>query len=303
VGQQRVTPRTRRGARQGLLFISPWLIGFLLLTLFPMVATLVLSVTNVRLDQQEPVGFVGADNYVAFFNDTQAISSLLVTLRFAVFWLPIAIVAPFLIAVMLNSKYLMFKGAFRVLLFIPYVVPFVATVLIWRDMFGQNGWVNQFLGAFGADLPAWISSPDLIYPALLLIGVWGIGAAVIINVAGLQSIPTELYDAAKIDGAGAWSQLRHVTIPLMTPIFLYSLVLGIVEVLQYFLVPLVLNNGTGEPGSTTFFYNLYLYKQFFTFQNMSYGATMAWILFIVTLIITVGVFWSARRWVYYAAER
>jgi len=204
---------------------------------------------------------------------------------------------------MLHSKYLMFKGAFRVLLFIPYVVPFVATVLIWRDMFGQNGWVNQFLGVFGADLPAWISSPDLIYPALLLIGVWGIGAAVIINVAGLQSIPTELYDAAKIDGAGAWSQLRHVTIPLMTPIFLYSLVLGIVEVLQYFLVPLVLNNGTGEPGGATLYYNLYLYKQFFTFQNMSYGATMAWILFIVTLIITVGVFWSARRWVYYAAER
>src|SRR3954447_7648813 len=298
-----MTPLARREARQGLLFVSPWLIGFVLLTLFPMVATLVLSVTNVQLDQQDPVRFVGADNYVAFFNDTQAVSSLLVTLRFAVLWLPIAIVAPFLIAVMLHSKSLMFKGAFRVLLFIPYVVPFVATVLIWRDMFGQNGWVNQFLGLFGADLPAWISSPDLIYPALLLIGVWGIGAAVIINVAGLQSIPTELYDAAKIDGAGAWSQLRHVTIPLMTPIFLYSLVLGIVEVLQYFLVPLVLNNGTGEPGGATLYYNLYLYKQFFTFQNMSYGATMAWILFIVTLIITVGVFWSARRWVYYAAER
>src|SRR3954468_5422314 len=183
-----MTPLARREARQGYLFISPWLIGFVLLTLFPMIATFFLSVTNVTLDQQEPVRFVGADNYVDFFNDKQAVASLFVTLRFAVLWLPIAIVAPFLIAVMLNSKFLMFKGAFRVLLFIPYVVPFVATVLIWRDMFGENGWVNQFLGVFGADLPAWISSPDLIYPALLLIGVWGIGAAVIINVAGLQSI-------------------------------------------------------------------------------------------------------------------
>jgi multiple sugar transport system permease protein len=182
-------------------------------------------------------------------------------------------------------------------------VPFVATVLIWQSMIGEDGWVNKFLAMFGINFPAWHVAPDLIYPALVLIGVWGIGAAVIINLAGLTSIPTELYDAAKIDGAGSWAQVRHVTIPLMTPIFLYSLILGIVDVLQYFLVPLVLNNGTGEPGGATLFYNLYLYKQFFTFQNMSYGATLAWILFIVTLILTVAVFWSARRWVYYAAER
>ena len=298
-----MTPLARREALQGLLFISPWLIGFVALTLFPMIASFFLSVSNVQLDQREPVQFVGLDNYTAFFNDRQAVNSIFVTLRFAVFWLPIAIVAPFVVALMLNSKYLMFKGSFRVLLFVPYVVPFVGTVLIWRDMFGDNGWVNQLLGTVGIDLPAWVSSPGLIYPALLLIGVWGIGAAVIINLAGLKSIPTELYDAAKIDGGGAWAQLRHVTIPLMTPIFLYSLVLGIVEVLQYFLVPLVLNNGTGEPGGSTMFYNLYLYKQFFTFQNLSYGATMAWVLFIITLIITVAVFWSARRWVYYAAER
>jgi multiple sugar transport system permease protein len=298
-----MTPLARREALQGLLFISPWLIGFVALTLFPMVATLGLSVSNVQLDQQEPVRFVGLDNYSAFINDRQAIGSLLVTLRFGLFWLPISILAPFVIALMLNSKHLLFKGAFRVLLFVPYVVPFVATVLIWGAMVGEDGWVNKFLAIFGLNLPAWNQSPTLIYPALVLIGIWGIGAAVIINLAGLQSIPTELYDAAKIDGAGSWAQLRHVTVPLMTPIFLYSLILGIVDVLQYFLVPLVLTNGTGEPGGTTLFYNLYLYKQFFTFQNMSYGATLAWVLFVVTLILTVGVFWSSRRWVYYAGER
>jgi multiple sugar transport system permease protein len=298
-----MTPLARREALQGLLFISPWLVGFIALTLFPMMATLGLSLGNVELDQQEPIRFVGLDNYSAFVNDRQAIESLLVTFRFAIIWLPISIVAPFVVALMLNSKYLLFKGVFRVLLFVPYVVPFVATVLIWGAMVGDDGWVNKFLAIFGVNFPSWIATPTLIYPALVLIGIWGIGAAVIINLAGLQNIPTELYDAAKIDGAGAWAQIRHVTIPLMTPIFLYSLVLGIVDVLQYFLVPLVLQNGTGEPAGTTNFYNLYLYKQFFTFQHMSYGATLAWILFVVTLVLTLGVFWSARRWVYYAGER
>jgi multiple sugar transport system permease protein len=130
-----------------------------------------------------------------------------------------------------------------------------------------------------------------------------VGAAVIINIAGLRSIPTELYDAAYIDGAGWWATLRHITLPLMSPVIFYSLTLSIIEVLQYFLVPLVLNNGTGEPGGQTLFYNLYLYKQFFLFQNMSYGATLAWFLFLITLAITLVLFWSARFWVYYAGER
>jgi ABC-type sugar transport system permease subunit len=154
-----------------------------------------------------------------------------------------------------------------------------------------------------SDPPLWLQSPETVYPALVIMGIWGIGAGVIINLAGLRGIPTELYDAAKIDGAGWWGQLRHVTIPLMTPIFFYSLILGIVGVLQYFLVPLVLNNGTGEPGGSTLFYNLHLYKTFFTYNNMSYGATLAWFLFGITLLITLFVFWSAKRWVYYAGER
>ena len=129
----------------------------------------------------------------------------------------------------------------------PYVVPLVAGALIWNSMLALDGWVNKFLQIFGIDVAtAWISDPDLVYPGLVIIGIWGIGGAVIINLAGLRGIPTELYDAAKIDGAGAWGQLRYVTIPLMTPVIFYSLILGIVGVLQYFLVPLVLTNGTGD---------------------------------------------------------
>ena len=140
------------------------------------------------------------------------------------------------------------------------------------------------------------------YPALVLVGLWGIGSAVIINLAGMQNVPTELYDAARVDGAGWWGQLRNVTLPLMSPVIFYSITLGTVGVLQYFLVPLVLYSGDGRPGGSTFFYNIYLYKTFFTFQDMSFGATLAWLLFVIILALTLVLFWSAKYWVYYAGE-
>jgi multiple sugar transport system permease protein len=168
----------------------------------------------------------------------------------------------------------------------------------------DSGWLNQFLTFIGIpDPPNWLQDPTWIYPGLIMVGLWGIGAGVIVYLAGLSGIPTEYYDAARIDGAGIWASFRHVTLPLLSPVIFYTLILAMVEVLQYFLVPLVLNQGTGEPGGKTLFLNLYIYKNFFTYQNMSYGATLAWILFALTLVVTLLVFASARRWVYYAAER
>ena len=194
----------------------------------------------------------------------------------------------------------MAPGGFRVLFFLPYVVPFVAGVFIWGGMLNQDtGWVNQVLNALGIENPpAWLDDPGWIYPGLVIMGVWGIGAGMIVYLAGLKGIPTDLYEAAKIDGAGSLASLRHITIPMMSPVIFYTIVLSVVEVLQYFLVPLVLKNGTGEPGGSTNFFNLYLYKNFFTFQNMSYGATLAWLLFAITLVITLLLFAGARRWVY-----
>jgi ABC-type sugar transport system permease subunit len=142
-----------------------------------------------------------------------------------------------------------------------------------------------------------------VYTALVIMGVWSIGAGLIINLAALKNIPTELYDAARIDGAGSFAQLRFVTVPMMSPVIFYSLILSVVGVLQYFLVPLVIHNGTGDPGGATMFYNLYLYKTFFTFQNMSYGATLAWLLFGISLLLTLFLFRASRRFVYYAGER
>lgn len=301
----RLRPLARREARWGLIFLSPWIIGFLAFTLIPIIVSLVFTFTNVNLAQEEPLQFVGLRNYQQLFSDTQTWESLGVTFRFAALNLPIAIVIPFVVALVLNSRYLKGSSLFRTLFFLPYVIPFVSGLLIWQSMLNlETGWVNAFLEFIGIQNPPnWLQDPTYVYPSLVFIGIWGIGAGVIVNLAGLKGIPTELYDAARIDGAGFWASLRHVTLPMMSPVIFYTLVLGIVDVLQYFLVPLVLYNGTGEPGGSTFFYNLYLYKNFFTYQNMSYGATLAWLLFAITLAITLVLFRTSRRWVYYAGER
>jgi ABC-type sugar transport system permease subunit len=294
-----------RRALWGYVFISPWIIGFLIFTLGPMLATLGFTFTNINLEQAEPLQFVGLRNYQKLLGDQTAIDSLTVTFKYMLLALPIAVSLPFAVALLLHSRHLRGSGAFRVLFFMPYVVPFVAGVLIWQGMLGSegNGWINNFLQLVGIEHPPdWLESTTWIYPGLVIMGVWGIGAGVIIYLAGLKGIPTELYDAARIDGAGAWASLRNVTIPLMSPVVFYTLVLAVVEVLQYFLVPLVLKNGTGQPGGSTLFYNLYLYKNFFAFQDMSYGATLAWVLFGITLLLTLALFWGARRWVYYAGE-
>lgn len=303
-GRLGLTPLARREARQGLLFISPWIIGFLAFTAIPMIATFVFTFLNITLAQEEPLRFVGLDNYARLMRDSQVWDSLGVTFRFAAMWLPFIVLVPFVLALAINSQYARARGIFRTLFFLPFVVPFVAGVLAWAQMLGDNGWVNDFLRFLGWQRPpSWLFDINWIYPALVLMGIWGIGAGLIINLAGLRGIPSELYDAAKIDGANGLQQLRYVTVPMMSPVLFYTLILGVVEVLQYFLVPLVLKNGTGEPGGSTFFYNLYLYKTFFNFQQMSYGSTLAWLLFGIALTITLILFRLSRRWVYYAGER
>lgn len=303
-GRFRMTPLARREARWGLLFLAPWIVGFIAFTLLPMIATVGLTFVNLTLNQEDPLAFVGLANYERMLADKQVWDSLGVTLRFAALWLPVAIVVPFAIALAINSKYLRGSRIFRVLFFMPYVVPFVAGILIWQQMLGVGGWINEGLSFLGvANPPEWIHDPFWIHPALVILGIWGIGAGIIINLAGLRGIPTELYDAVRIDGAGAWATLRHITIPMMSPIIFYSLILGVIEVFQYFLAPLVLLNGTGEPAGQTLFFNLHLYNTFFLFQEMSYGATLAWLLFGVILIVTLALFRTSRRWVYYAGER
>lgn len=310
-------PLARREFRNGMLFVAPWIIGLLLFTLIPIVATFIFTFTDMKISSgvlNTPT-FVGFKNYATLLKDGQVWSlpvagstpgALWVTIVFGLIALPVGIVFPLVIAVLMNSKYLIGKNFFRSLFYMPYIIPFVASVFLWGGVLNsENGWINLMLLNLGvpkASLPGWVNDAHWVYPAYVLMGIWGIGNAMLTMLAGMQGVPTDLYDAAKVDGANPWQSFWNVTFPMISPVIFYNLVLNIVGLFQYFLVPLVVNAGTGNPGGWTMFYNLYLYKTFFGNQNMGYGSTLAWLLFLVILAVTVLLFWSARYWVYYASE-
>ncbi len=299
----------RREAKWGLFFISPWLIGFLLFYLAPMIASFIFSLFNFTLSSPQDAQFVGFANWQRMlFEDPQTWVSLGVTFKFALISLPIGMILSFSLAVLLNSKDLIGRNLFRTLFYAPTMVPGIAAILIWIQVLNPNtGWLNRFIELFGVTAVGqnglrWLDSPGLIYIAYTFIGVWGIGNTILIYLASLQGVPTELYEACEIDGAGWWRRLINITIPMITPVIFYNLILSVVGLLQYFIVPWILNQGSGYPEGTTRFYMIFFYKQAFTFQNMGYGAALAWLLFIVALIVTLFLFATARYWVYYAGE-
>ena len=284
----------------GLLFISPWLLGFVLFFLLPMLASLVFSFMKFDLIRPEDAEFVGLANYQRWFTDPLVGESLLVTVKFAAIMIPFSLALPLIFAWLLTSKGLWGKPLFRTLFFMPAIVPFVSVVFIWNGFLNtQTGWLNQFLESIGIPGPDWLNSTFWIYPALALIGAWGVGNAMLLFIAGIQGIPTDLYESAEVDGANTWHKFKSITVPMISPILFYNLVLAIIFLFQYFLVPFVLKNGTGDPANSTLFYSLYFFKTAFTFNDMGYGATLAWMLFIIIMIITLGIFGTARYWVYY----
>ncbi len=302
-GKGKMGTVARREAMWGLLFISPWIIGFLIFRLAPTLATLFFSFTDMQLEASE-AKFIGLQNYQTMLNDSMVWHSMGVTLKYGLIALPVGIFVPLLLAVLMNSENLVGSRFFRTFFYFPYIIPFVAAIFIWNAMLNpETGWINMGLRAIGIQNPPnWLNDPTWVYPALVILGIWGIGNFMLISLASLQGVPTELYDAAKIDGAGPIRTFFNVTFPMISPVIFYILILSVVGLFQYFLVPLVLNQGTGRPGGATMFYNLYLYKTFFTYQNMSYGATMAWFLFIAILVVTIFLFWSSKFWVFYAGE-
>lgn len=294
----------------GYIFISPWIIGFLLFYLLPIVASLIFSVYDFQLATPDEAQFIGLGNWQRMLTDDPLVwESLRVTFIFAIISLPISFVAAIFLAVLLNSEALIGRDLFRTLFYAPTMIPLIAAILIWNGVLNpQSGWLNRLLeGVFGiqavgVDGILWLDHPWLVYVAYTYIGLWAIGNAMLITLAGLQGVPTELYNAAEIDGAGWWRRLWHITLPMITPVIFYNLVLGVVGILQYFIVPWVLTGGSGYPDGATRFYMIYFYQQAFTFANMGYGATLAWLMFLVALVITVLLFGSSRFWVYYAGE-
>jgi ABC-type sugar transport system permease subunit len=306
----RLTPMQRREALWGFFFISPWLIGFIVFYLLPMVVSLIFSMMDFTLSNPENARFIGLGNWRRMlFEDPNTWVTLGVTFRFALISLPIGMITAFLIAVLLNSEHLIGRNFFRTMFYAPTMVPLIAAIIIWAQVLNSHtGWVNRGLdaigiNALGANGLRWFDNPNLIYIAYTFIGIWGIGNAILINLAALQGVPTELYEASKIDGAGWTRRLLNITLPMVSPIIFYNLILSTVGLLQYFIVPWVLNNGSGYPAGTTRFYMVHFYKQTFSYQSMGYGAALAWLMFIVGLAITLGLFWSARYWVYYSGER
>jgi multiple sugar transport system permease protein len=293
----------RARGRAGLWFVMPWIVGFLLWYAIPMVASLWFSFTDFDLVSNDPTEFIWFDNWRRLVTDPAVRQSAWVTIKFGALALPVAVLFPMALAYLLVTRSLKARETFRALFFMPSIIPFVAAVLIFGGiMNGQIGWVNKMLSVVGINGPTWFTNEFWVYPSLVFIGLWGVGNAMIIFIASMNSVPSSLYDAARIDGASEWQMFRHVTFPVITPIIFYNLVIALIGIFNYFLVPFVLNNGSGDPNGSTLFYALYFFRQGFQFFDMGYAATLAWALFIVAVAITGLLFWSAKYWVHYEFE-
>ncbi|MEX0698708.1 MAG: sugar ABC transporter permease, partial [Acidimicrobiia bacterium] len=305
------TPKTKktvslakRRGRAGLWFVMPWIVGFFLWYAIPIFASLWFSFTDFNLVSDEPTQFVGLDNWQRLIADPDVRRSAMVTFRFGLIALPLAIIFPVSLAYLLVNRNLRGREGFRALFFMPSIIPFVAAVLIFGGIMNARiGWVNRILAWVGIDGPDWFLDPTWVYPSLAFVGLWGVGNAMIIFIASMNSVPSSLYDAARMDGATEVRTFWHITLPIISPIIFYNVIIALIGIFNYFLVPYVLNNGTGAPNGATNFYALYFFKQGFKYFDMSYAATLAWALFIVALIVTGLVFWSAKYWVYYEARR
>jgi multiple sugar transport system permease protein len=298
----------RRESLWAYIFIAPWIIGFIVFTIGPMLASLFFSFTD--YDIVDAPHWVGISNYTNLFHDALFWHALGITFKFAAISLPLGLVFSYMIAVLLNSK---IRGIniWRTIYFLPSVIAGVAVALLWVRIFDPKfGILNPFLEhVFGIKGPAWFGDPHWAIPALVIMSLWGVGGNVIIYLAGLQGVPTDLYDAAKVDGATAWQRFRYVTLPMTTPVIFYNLVLGLIGTFQYFTEVYVISSSSGGAGASlggparaTLFYNIYLYQNAFEYFHMGYASTMAWILFIIVLGLTLLIFRSSDMWVYYEGQ-
>ncbi len=292
----------RKEAITGYLFISPWLIGFLLLFVGPIIISFVLSFTRWNI-VGTPV-WVGLDNYQQILtSDARFQKAVQVTLTYAAFYLPLEVIFGIGLAVLMNQK-LRGIGIFRTLYYMPYVVPSVAASLVWVWMLnGRYGVVNSVLSWIGVQGPNWLENPATILPSLIMIALWGVGGSAIIYLAGLQNIPEVMYEAATVDGANRIQRFFRITLPLLSPTIFFQLVLGLIGVFQTFTPAFIASGENGGPLQAGLFYMLYVYNRGFVTLRMGYASALAWILTAFILVVTVMVLRSSRYWVYYEADR
>ena len=285
--------------RQGLLFISPWLVGFLVFTLYPFVSSIYYSLTS--YDVISPPEFIGLENYSNMLVDPLVRKALYNTFYYAVFFIPLSTIWGICVALMLNLKV---RGmtVYRTLFYIPSIVPIVASSMVWLWLLNpQYGIINGLIYLlFRIPGPGWITDPRLSKSSLILMGLWGIGQTALIYLASLQDVPESLYESAELDGANAFQKIIHVTIPMISPVILFNVIMGLIGTFQYFTQAYIMTSG--GPADSTLFYALYLYNSAFRFFKMGYASAMAWLMFLVIFGLTVLTFSLSSRWVYYGGQ-
>jgi len=292
-----MSPKARENLT-GYLFISPWLSGFFVFTLWPFLRSFYLSFCNYNIVQ--PPKFIGLANYqMMLFNDELFYKSLWVTLRYALVAVPLTLVVGVALALLLNLNV---KGiaVFRTIFYLPSIVPTVAMTSIFMWILNpQVGMVNRILALAGVTGPAWLSDPVWTPWTLIFMAVWAAGGSMVIYLAGLKDIPQYLYEAATLDGAGAFRKMRMITLPMLSPVIFFNLVMSVIGTFQYFTQAFVISNGSGGPEDSTLFYALYMFKRCWKYMDMGYGSAMAWVLFIIVMVSTGLIFRTQKRWVHY----
>lgn len=284
-------------AKVAYLFLIPWFIGFFGLVLGPMISSLYLSFTRYNL-LTAPV-WRGLDNYIEMFGDRNYWDAVKVTLTFVFIAVPTQIIAALVVALLLN-KGLRGLGIYRTVYYIPSLLGgSVAVALLWKSLFGTRGAVNQILALFGIQGKGWISHPDYALYTLVILATWQFGASMVIFLAGLKQIPAEMYEAASVDGASRLRQFWNITLPLLSPVLFFNLVMELIKTMQTFTASYIVSEGTGGPVNSTLFYTLYLYQKGFSFFEMGYASAMAWVLLIALAFMTGLLFLSSKYWVYY----
>ena len=291
--------QTTRNKINGVLFALPWLIGLLVFWIYPTIASAYYSFTKFNAVQSPE--WIGFSNYIQLFTaDDTFWLAVYNTAYFAIISIPLAIIVSFGLAMMLNAK-ISFQTVYRTIYFLPTLVPEIALSLVWVYLFTPgSGLVNVPFDWLGIKGPCWLTCPAWSRPTIILLALWIVGQQVILYLAGLQDVPQDFYDAADVDGANFLHKFRHVTIPMMTPVVFFHLVTSVIGALQFFTVPYIMTGGTGFPAGSLMFYSIYLYKNAFQYFNMGYASAMAWLLFMVALLVTLVIFRSARMWVFYA---
>lgn len=300
------TPRTRRSFWIGIGFISPWILGFLVFNLYPMVASFFYSFTEYHIKM--PKDWIGLANYQRLIQDPLFLKALWNTTYMVILGLGLTLVASFICALLLNLK-IRGQSIYRVLYFLPSIVPTIAGTILFLWILNPNvGILNNLLKELGIRGPDWFNDPLWAKPALILLGLWGMGQSIMIYLSGLQDVPVSLIESAQLDGASWWQRLWHITLPMVSPITLFLLIMGVIGMFQYFAQAYVFASNLSQTGSvtlgkplnSTLFYSVYLYYTGFQKWEMGYASALAWVLFLVILLCTVLLLRWSKRWVYYA---